>query len=1077
MVRMCSFPGCDNREKAVRLRPKALSQEDSLTFHRFPLNEPSRLRQWLRVLQIDFSTPIQTINSMRVCSKHFSPSDFRVLKGGSRRFLKSTAVPVRAEGGDPTQSSQDLEDADDDGDTKIVPSTTSFGQCEKSQSKVILMIKRPEELGQQTYYARPPMHSYQSNKPTQTEQQSEESFDQDVKMVAVDSSSDEKDVSFAPLSSTPSPITEDEDEEEEENVHKEERKWLVNESSLMELFRICHQCGGPVTETKTLNSGSLICVQWECLNGHQGLWSSSPDVQGMPANDLLVAACTVFTGATYADIADWASLLNLQVPDKTAFYAIQSSYLTPVIDATYREQQAELLNILRMQNILQKGVHLSGDGRSDSPGFSAKYNTYSLMDDTTDQIVHFELVQVAEASSSVAMEPIGFKRGLNKLLDQGIKIEVMTTDRSPSLMKIMQVDYPDIHHEFDIWHVVKGFFKKLLSLSRRKGNQEVQPWIKSICNHLWYACATCGGNPDILTKKWKFLLHHICGVHSWMEDGIQHKCLHSDLSPDQQRRKKWLRKESRAFQSLSSLVLHEGFLKDLRQMALFKHTNKLEAFHSVLLKYCQKNLHFHYSSMFARTQLAVLDHNESVRHQQATASTGNIVFPNNSKEWVVKNPTTPNFQNVLVHKVLQRLEDPTILFQDQFLSVGSSPTTTIAQKQAKEEAISLPVRCAEGLTIRLNSNKLDCQRRSTMGNKRKASNDFDKDSDASSGYFSALDQTDFEDMGPTSTAFHRMKTCPQVPFIPGTHPGISPMIVMKNVLLKQPNSMAPALKHWTLNPSLDVVPQSPLVFLQPVIPTGDCTPQRSDKQKHSRRHVPMQSTFPKIAPHPAQGFAVDLGPSAINKKSNHSHSGRHQQRSHGDKTFQSSSLKHDETFEGYSVDTNAVSWGEVSQTVPDMSEKNIPSKLSDSQEPHTTTSPFSLCSDSFLTSSPQKCPSATVTESCDAENISEAHSPNFCKHKRFCNTYNILNRSGLLGITLRTKELIRQNKRSQAQLKSLQAQTDLFLEAICSGDPKVWTRLQLTLQNSGDGELKAMESLVDSVRDAGADNTSVGCVV
>ncbi|XP_052001783.1 CLOCK-interacting pacemaker a [Xyrauchen texanus] len=364
-----------------------------------------------------------------------------------------------------------------------------------------------------------------------------------------------------------------------------------------------------------------------------------------------------------------------------------------------------------------------------------------------------------------------------------------------------------------------------------------------------------------------------------------------------------------------------------------------------------------------------------------------------------------------------------------------------------------------------------------MGNKRKASNEFDKDSDASSGYFSALDQTDFEDMGPRSTALHRMKTCRQVPFIPGTHPGISPMIVMKNFLLKQANSVAPALKPWTLNPSIDVVPQSPLLFLQPVIPTGDCTPQRSDKQKHSRRHVPMQSTFPKIAPHPAQGFAVDLAPSAINKKSNHSHSGRHQQHSHGDKTFQSSTLKHDETFDGYSVDTNAVSWGEVSQTVPDMSEENSSSKLSDSQEPHTTTSPFSLCSDSFLTSSPQKCPNTTVTESSDAENISEAHSPSSCKRKRFCNTYNILNRSGLLGITLRTKELIRQNKRSQAQLKSLQAQTDLFLEAICSGDPKVWTRLQLTLQNSGDGELKAMESLVDSVRDAGADNTSDGCVV
>ncbi|XP_051502814.1 CLOCK-interacting pacemaker a [Myxocyprinus asiaticus] len=363
-----------------------------------------------------------------------------------------------------------------------------------------------------------------------------------------------------------------------------------------------------------------------------------------------------------------------------------------------------------------------------------------------------------------------------------------------------------------------------------------------------------------------------------------------------------------------------------------------------------------------------------------------------------------------------------------------------------------------------------------MGNKRKASNEFDKDSDASSGYFSALDQKDFEDLGPTSPATHSMQTAPRVPFIPGSHPGVSSMIVMNRLVLKQPNSVAPALKPWSLNPSLDVVPQSHLLFLQPVISTGDCTSQSSDKQKHSRRHVPMQSTFPKIAPHSAQGSAVDLSPSAFIKKPNHGHSGRHQRHSHGGKTLQSSSLKNNETFEGYGVSPSAVSWGEVSQTVPEVDAENSSSRLSDSQEPHTTTSPFSLCSDSFLTSVPQKCPKATVTQSSDVESSPEFLSLSSSKRKRFCNTYNILNRSGLLGITLRTKELIRQNKRSQAQLQSLQDQTDLFLEAICSGDPKVWTRLQITLQNTGDCE-QIMDSLVDSVRDVGADVTSVGCMV
>ncbi|KAK7169928.1 hypothetical protein R3I94_000230 [Phoxinus phoxinus] len=169
---------------------------------------------------------------------------------------------------------------------------------------------------------------------------------------------------------------------------------------------------------------------------------------------------------------------------------------------------------------------------------------------TTDKIVHFELVQVTEASSSTAMEPIGFKRGLNQILEKGIKVDVLTTDRSPSIGKIMREDYTFIHHEFDIWHVVKGLLKKLLSLSRYKDNRDLQPWIKCICNHLWYCCSSCGGETEDLIWKWKSILHHISGEHSWTEDGLEQRCLHPALNPDQQRRKRWIMKESRAYHTL-----------------------------------------------------------------------------------------------------------------------------------------------------------------------------------------------------------------------------------------------------------------------------------------------------------------------------------------------------------------------------------------------------------------------------------------------------------------------------------------------------------------------------------------------
>ncbi|KAK7134115.1 hypothetical protein R3I94_015840 [Phoxinus phoxinus] len=66
--------------------------------------------------------------------------------------------------------------------------------------------------------------------------------------------------------------------------------------------------------------------------------------------------------------------------------------------------------------------------------------------------------------------------------------------------------------------------------------------------------------------------------------------------------------------------------------------------------------------------------------------------------------------------------------------------------------------------------------------------------------------------------------------------------------------------------------------------------------------------------------------------------------------------------------------------------------------------------------------------------------------KRFCNTYNILRSSGLLDITLRTKDLIRQNRRTQSELDRLREHTRMFLRALETGDPAVWRSLETSLQ-------------------------------
>ncbi|XP_078029026.1 uncharacterized protein LOC144465065 [Epinephelus lanceolatus] len=286
------------------------------------------------------------------------------------------------------------------------------------------------------------------------------------------------------------------------------------------------------------------------------------------------------------------------------------------------------------------------------------------------EIVHFELVEASEASSSVAMEAMGFKRGLNYLLHMGVDVGVITTDRSPSIRKIMREDYSDIHHEFDPWHVHKSVMKKLVAASNKKDNQDLRPWLKSVSNHLYWSCSSANGDPEKCLQRWRSLLHHICGVHRWEEDGVEHVCHHPAMTEEQQR-KNWLQVESSAFKALNSVVMDNNLLRDLKQMAHFKHTGSLEVYHSSMLKYTEKRLHFKYDTMRARTQLAILDHNANVSRAQGTTKEGQpryrYCYSKQSAQWVAKPiyvHTQQAFRDNLVERVLKRREDPAVIYTE-----------------------------------------------------------------------------------------------------------------------------------------------------------------------------------------------------------------------------------------------------------------------------------------------------------------------------------------------------------------------------------------------------------------------------
>ena len=69
----------------------------------------------------------------------------------------------------------------------------------------------------------------------------------------------------------------------------------------------------------------------------------------------------------------------------------QNVYLQPAIVLRYRTKQQQMFQQIRRS---EAPLVLGGDATCDSPGHSAKFGSYTLMDLNTSKIVDLQLVQV-----------------------------------------------------------------------------------------------------------------------------------------------------------------------------------------------------------------------------------------------------------------------------------------------------------------------------------------------------------------------------------------------------------------------------------------------------------------------------------------------------------------------------------------------------------------------------------------------------------------------------------------------------------------------------------------------------------
>ena len=175
-------------------------------------------------------------------------------------------------------------------------------------------------------------------------------------------------------------------------TQKGQALYLVFESSLLLLFSLCSHCNSHASVRKVVIGSFLRIIQTCSTCSRRRTWESQPYIGNTPAGNILTSAAILYSGTLPSKAFKMFQVLNLCMMSRKTFFRHQRKYLQPAVSRVWKRSQELLLTALKDKG---SSLVLGGDGRSDSPGHSAKYGSYSVLELTCNKIVDFKLVQVS----------------------------------------------------------------------------------------------------------------------------------------------------------------------------------------------------------------------------------------------------------------------------------------------------------------------------------------------------------------------------------------------------------------------------------------------------------------------------------------------------------------------------------------------------------------------------------------------------------------------------------------------------------------------------------------------------------
>ena len=139
-------------------------------------------------------------------------------------------------------------------------------------------------------------------------------------------------------------------------------------------------------------SGATVVVEWKYSNKHADSWASSEILtvknnQKVYVNNIQLSAAILLSGNNYQKFNLQAKFLGLASISESLFYRIQKLYCCPAIICMWTNVRETIHG-----NLPANDGTLQGDGRNDSPGHTATYCAYNLIDKASKLDVDLEVL-------------------------------------------------------------------------------------------------------------------------------------------------------------------------------------------------------------------------------------------------------------------------------------------------------------------------------------------------------------------------------------------------------------------------------------------------------------------------------------------------------------------------------------------------------------------------------------------------------------------------------------------------------------------------------------------------------------